>query len=247
MWIAGILTAVLTTVLGTVAVDALHGGVAWMGEPETPFSVTTRLNSGDWSCGQNYVVPRTPGTMPLPDAPGEEIQPDAWWKGLGAVDGDESTVEILPQGDSAKAVVLHDLEVVVTARRPPVRVGAAYRGGECGGGMTPRRFTADLDRTPPHVVPVPGKDVDADGDEIDIPAVDFPYKISDTDPEIFVFQASTRACDCSWHLLLTWSHSGRQGTLKIDASGHDFRTTPTKPLPHWWWTNGQTTWRRTAP
>ncbi|MFC6084826.1 hypothetical protein [Sphaerisporangium aureirubrum] len=134
----------------------------------------------------------------------------------------------------------------MTARRPPIRTGAEYHTGQCGGVLETRRFTANLDRTPVTAVPVPGTDHDADGNEIKTPAVDFPYKISESDPEIFLVRAATRRCDCSWHLLLTWSQSGREATLKIDASGKDFRTTGTASLRHWWWTDGMKAWKRIA-
>jgi hypothetical protein len=56
------------------------------------------------------------------------------------------------------------------------------------------------------------------------PAIDFPYTLSQTDPEVLNIAASTVNCDCSWRARLHWIYQGKPGVTVIDAHGLPFRT-----------------------
>ncbi|TYK53419.1 hypothetical protein [Actinomadura decatromicini] len=233
--------------LSTVIFNALHRGVSHITGPPLPFSMTVRMNevSGTGpSCGKLYLIDRTVETMPrIPDS----TPPDRWWKALGAVDAEDTTIEIVLQGNTPNAVVLRNLQVEVTQRRPPARTGAVYSSGQCGGPMDPRKFSVDLDQSPPKPVPQAGASQAPDGADIEQPPINFPYKISDADPEIFIVSADTAHCDCSWHLLLTWSQTGQQKTSRVDLNGQDFRTTATEGLRHWWSPRSGYPWAAVQP
>lgn len=54
--------------------------------------------------------------------------------------------------------------------------------------------------------------------------MNFPYKISTTDPEVFHFSVRTARCDCSWHLEIEWTSNGKIGAYRLDNGGKPFRT-----------------------
>jgi hypothetical protein len=59
----------------------------------------------------------------------------------------------------------------------------------------------------PRLTARPGRDVD---DTITEPVKDFPFKVSDSDPEYFEFDiAPGPACLCSWKIALDWTSRGR--------------------------------------
>jgi hypothetical protein len=223
---------VLAAVISTLVIDSIKGGVAQVAAPKTPFAIQTRVNYDN--CGKDYVVNRRPDQMPVPSSIfGREDPPDNWWKGLGGVDVDNTTVELTLHGQTAKSVVLHDLKVKVTSRKAPLSTGEVYFSGQCGGGITPRLFLADLDRSPVTLQPQPGETLTPDVEVVEVPAINFPYKISDQDPEILLVTVRTKHCDCMWHLLLSWSQGEDQGIVKIDMNGRDFRTTAATGLHSW--------------
>jgi hypothetical protein len=112
--------------------------------------------------------------------------------------------------------VITDLTVDTVRRLPPPKgvLVAPFGGGAFGH----RYFDVNLDEQPPTVTPVSG--------EFDnTKAVDFPYRVSVTDPEVFTILASTRRCDCSWRAQIHWVYHGKNGTTAIDDAGQPFRTT----------------------
>jgi hypothetical protein len=52
----------------------------------------------------------------------------------------------------------------------------------------------------------------------------FPYRVSNSDPEVFQITADTSNCDCRWRLYLDWTSEGKSGSLTIDTDGQRFRT-----------------------
>jgi len=137
-------------------------------------------------------------------------------------------VQISVQGRSSTAVVLEDLRVRVVSREAPVQGNAYAMDQGCGGALTPRYFSVDLDKDRPIAQSRPGND-----SENVIPAVKMPYRVSSTDPEILLVTAETVTCDCGWYLELDWSSQGRTGTVRIDDHGKPFRTTGIKGLPRY--------------
>ncbi|MET8580978.1 helix-turn-helix domain-containing protein [Streptomyces collinus] len=183
-------------------------------------------------CGHDYVIRKEPAQVPPPP-----VQQDAgsWAATQGAVHGHQTMVQISVQGKSSTAVVLTALRVRIVSRGTPV-AGTAYDMEQgCGGDLTPRDFSVNLDVDRPIAHSRPGND----GGKA-LPAVRFPYRVSAEDPEVLLVTATTDAYDCAWYLELDWSSQGRSGTVRVDDHGRPFRTSGIKGLPRYWYgTNGQ--------
>ncbi|MFC8359818.1 helix-turn-helix domain-containing protein [Streptomyces griseorubiginosus] len=201
--------------------------------------LTWTANSHIWfgGCGHDYVITKPPAQVPPPPVSQDAAQ---WAATQGAIHGRQTMVRISVQGRSSTAVVLEDLRVRVASRGAPVE-GTSYAMEQgCGGALTPREFSVDLDKDRPIARSRPGND----GGNV-IPAVRMPYRVSSTDPEILLVTAETVTCDCTWYLELDWSSQGRTGTVRIDDHGKPFRTTSIKGLPRYWYGTdaaGQRAW-----
>ncbi len=102
-------------------------------------------------------------------------------------------------------------------------------GVGCGGGVSTRYFTVDLDEGRPDAEP--GAD-----------QRDFPYKVSESDPEVLYVTASTDAHDVDWYLELEWSSGDRRGTLRVDDRGRPFRTSGAEGRPTYTYPLGADGW-----
>ncbi|MET8079318.1 helix-turn-helix transcriptional regulator [Streptomyces sp. NPDC005303] len=191
--------------------------------------LTWSANSQIWegSCGHDYVIDKPPSEVPPPPL----VQDAGIWAATqGAIHGRETKVQITVQGRSSTAVVLEALRVRITGRGSPAP-GIDYSMDQgCGGGITPRGFDVNLDIDRPVTHPVAGNETGQT-----VPAVQFPYRVSATDPEVLLVTATTQTYDCNWYLELDWSSQGRTGTVRIDDHGRPFRTTSTKGLNRLWY------------
>jgi hypothetical protein len=144
------------------------------------------------------------------------------WVTAGATDqGSEvpftGNVRLAVQGTTPTAVVLSDMRVRIRSQSPAG--GVLARVGEvCGGDQSVRRFAVDLLRSPPSVTSIAGSKT---------PAVDFPYRVSNGDPEVFNVAVDRLDCDCTWVIEIDWASAGQTGTLTVDNNGRPFRTTST--------------------
>nr|WP_028808934.1 helix-turn-helix transcriptional regulator [Streptomyces sp. 351MFTsu5.1] len=231
---------------GSPSASAPGGGSASQGTGKagtqggfTGTPLTWTADSHVWfaGCGHDYVITKPPAQVPPPPVSQDAAQ---WAATQGAIHGRQTMVRISVQGRSSTAVVLEDLRVRVASRGAPVQ-GTSYAMEQgCGGALTPREFSVDLDKDRPIARSKPGND----GENV-IPAVKLPYRVSSTDPEILLVTAETVTCDCTWYLELDWSSQGRTGTVRIDDHGKPFRTTSIKGLPRYWYGTdaaGQRAW-----
>ncbi|MFD5326678.1 helix-turn-helix domain-containing protein [Streptomyces sp. NPDC127092] len=188
--------------------------------PPPPLTWTVASHVWEAGCAHTYLVERPPGPPPEP------ADARRWAVARGAVHGEETLLRVSVQGKGAAAVVLQGLHVRVVERRAALP-WAAYRMEEgCGGAVTPRRFTVDLDRPRPVARSLDG--YDASGEGRTLPAVSFPYAVTAAEPEELLVSARTAGCDCRWYLELEWSSEGRSGTVRItDEDGRPFRTSGT--------------------
>ncbi|WP_381795247.1 helix-turn-helix domain-containing protein [Streptomyces niveus] len=182
---------------------------------EVPVTVNTRPYAFEDPCTQRYLVDRPAAEVPPPpnepDAPG-------WVAALGAVSSGSQYIELALQGTGSETVVLNDMNVRVVGSDAPLAWNDFGTGVGCGGGVTTRAFTVDLDAGRPGVEPQGGQR-------------DFPYKVSESDPEVFHVTAKASARYVSWYLELEWSSGGREGTLRIDDHGKPFRTSGAQGRP----------------
>ncbi|MET8454323.1 hypothetical protein [Streptomyces sp. NPDC005209] len=224
--ITGFISAVAVASVSPLIVDAIRGAtnkvvtnvVTRGGKP--PFALTTQVDAPeDAGCRTFAFSSNVRVSVPSPTE--EDLH--EWATRQGGVTADTTTIRLTLQGRSTDSVVLHAIRVGVDARRQAR--GTAYFphavGGGCAG-IPQRRFTVNLDSPQPSAVPSAGYDGSA---------VDFPYRISSTEPEVIVVQVDTEKCDCSFHLDLDWTSGEREGTLRIRDGKQPFRVIGSQQLP----------------
>ncbi|MFB6844002.1 helix-turn-helix domain-containing protein [Streptomyces sp. NPDC056373] len=183
-----------------------------------PLTVTTEPHAWESPCSQRYLVNLPPGKVEPP--PLEQGAP-GWVAAMGAVPSGEQFLKLTVQGKGKETVVVKGLTVRMAGKRAPLAwndYAMAYPGVGCGGGVPTRFFTVALDATRPGVVPDAGH-------------ADFPFKVSESDPEMYYIRADASAYDVSWYLELRWSSGGRTGTLTVDDHGRPFRTSGNNGRP----------------
>ncbi|UFR03044.1 helix-turn-helix domain-containing protein [Streptomyces sp. Go40/10] len=207
---------------------AATGGGATAAAP--PLTVTTHPFSWQSPCSQHYLIDRPPAAVYPP--PLEQDAP-AWVDVHQAVSAGEQYVTFTVQGTGSRTVVLEKLSVRMAGRRAPLAwndYAMGYPGVGCGGGVPTRSFTVALDAMRPAPVPEAG-------------SRDFPFKVSQSDPEVFHVTADASAYDVSWYLELSWSSGDRHGTLVVDDGGRPFRTSGSNGRPAYAFPLGGQKWR----
>ncbi|MFD7241044.1 helix-turn-helix domain-containing protein [Streptomyces massasporeus] len=183
-----------------------------------PLTVDTEPHAWESPCSQRYLIDLPPGRVgpppPEQDAPG-------WVAANGAVPSGEQLLKLTVQGKGRETVVVKRLTVRMAGKRAPLAwndYAMGYPGVGCGGGVPTRFFTVALDAARPGVVPEAGH-------------ADFPFKVSESDPEVYYIRADASAYDVSWYLELAWSSGDRTGTLTVDDHGRPFRTSGNNGRP----------------
>jgi hypothetical protein len=186
------------------------------GQVSAPAVVTQPYYWHGNPCAQHYLVNQEPDQVPPPPT---EAAVRGWVTALGGVAADEQTVRLTVQGTGENTVVLEGLHVRVVGRGTPLPWNDYVMGVDaCGGPVETRHFDVDLDAGRPEVTPEAGQR-------------DFPYQVSETDPEVYYVTARTEAYDVSWYLELEWSSGGEHGTVLIDDDGQPFRTSTNSGRP----------------
>lgn len=196
-----------------------------------PFHASVRAHAWENQCSQRYLVDREPDAVRPP--PVEQDAP-AWVAAMGAVSADEQVVEVTLQGKGSETVVLQALHVRVVRSGEPLPWTDYGTGVGCGGGVALRAFDVDLDQGSPAARA-------ADGQR------PFPYKISESDPEMFRVTAHTGGRDVSWYLEVEWSSGERQGVFRVDDRGRPFRTSASAGRPAYDYPLGADGWSEHQP
>ncbi|MCL3998840.1 helix-turn-helix domain-containing protein [Streptomyces lavenduligriseus] len=195
-----------------------------------PLTVNTNPYSWLSPCSQHYLIDRPPTAVGPPPT---EPQAPAWVAVNKAVSAGEQFITFTVQGTGSQTVVLERLSVRVAGKRSPLAwndYAMGYPGVGCGGDVPTHSFTVSLDAMRPSPVPQAG-------------GTNFPFKVSQSDPEVFYVMADASAYDVSWYLELTWSSGGRHGTLLIDDAGHPFRTSGNNSRPAYAFPLGGQKWK----
>ncbi|MFJ9589475.1 helix-turn-helix domain-containing protein [Streptomyces acidicola] len=191
---------------------------------------TVAVNPYKWEdpCSQHYLVDRQPEQVPPP--PGE---PDArgWVTALGGVAAGQQMLALTLQGTGKATVVLEEMHVRVVEKSAPLAWNDFAMGVGCGGGVETASFGVNLDAGRPAISPKADQR-------------DFPYKVSESDPEVFYVFADARTHNVSWYLELDWSSGDRQGTVRIDNNGKPFRTSGNVGRPAYNYPLGSSEWGR---
>ncbi|WP_436842002.1 helix-turn-helix domain-containing protein [Streptomyces bobili] len=196
-----------------------------------PLTVGIRPYAWESPCDQRYLIDREPGRVSPP--PVEQDAP-AWVAAHGAVPSGKQFLELTVQGTGEETVVVDGLKVRMIQKRSPLAwsdYAMGYPGVGCGGGVPTRYFTVALDAVRPAVVPEAGH-------------ADFPFKVSESDPEVYYVSADASAYDVSWTLELSWSSGSRHGTLLLDDEGRPFRTSGNNGRPAYEFPLGGNAWQR---
>ncbi|MGW7022223.1 helix-turn-helix domain-containing protein [Streptomyces decoyicus] len=191
-----------------------------------PVSVDVRPYRWEDPCSQRYLVDRKPGKMPPPPS---EQDARGWISALGAVSAGSQLVQVSVQGAGEDTVVLHALRVRVVSTSAPPAWNAFSMGVGCGGGITPKTFGVSLAAAQPRLTPEGGQR-------------DFPYKVSERDPEVFKVTAHAGARAVRWYMELEWSSGNRHGTLRIDDNGEPFHTAGMEGRPQYDYPLGGNDW-----
>nr|BFD83410.1 helix-turn-helix transcriptional regulator [Streptomyces sp. Xyl84] len=173
-----------------------------------PVTVATTPYYWDVPCEQSFLVNRSPKNVPPPAGLQDVV---GWATPLGAVAADHQTVVLTVQGTGAETVVLQALHVRVVRSDAPLTWNSYAMGNGCGGGVDTKSFDVSLDLGNPLAQPIGGQR-------------NFPYKVSESDPEVFYVNGHTTGHDVSWYLELDWSSGDRHGTVRVDDHGKPFRT-----------------------
>nr|WSZ97667.1 helix-turn-helix domain-containing protein [Streptomyces sp. NBC_00857] len=191
-----------------------------------PVTAVTRPYAFADPCGPNYLVDSPPKVVPPP--PSEQDAP-GWIGALGGVPAEEQLIELTLQGTSSETVVLQALRVRTVKRSAPLAWNVYGGYSACGGEVSTKSFDVDLNSGHPVTVPKAGQR-------------DFPYKVSESDPEVFYITANVSAYDVSWYLEVEWSSGDRHGTLRVDNNGKPFRTSGAQGRPSYYYMVGGTEW-----
>jgi transcriptional regulator with XRE-family HTH domain len=191
-----------------------------------PLTVTTRPYAWEDPCSQSYLIDRPPAKVPPPP---EEQDAPGWVSALGGVSADGQFLELTAQGTGQDTVVLQALHVRVVNSGAPLAWNAYTMGVGCGGGVPTKSFDVDLDAGRPDATPKSGQR-------------DFPYKVSESDPEVLYVTGHTESHDVNWYLELEWSSGNRHGVLRIDDQGKPFRTSGMTGRPRYDYPLGGNEW-----
>lgn len=173
-----------------------------------PLTVDVRPYVYDSPCSQHFLVDSEPEQV---GPPASEQDAQRWATAYGAISSNEQRIALTVQGTGKETVVLKDLNLRVLSKGAPPGWNEYGMGSGCGGGVESRSFDADLDSGSPTLTVKNGQR-------------DFPYKVSESDPEVYYVTVHTKAHDVRWDLTLDWSSGSRRGTVRIDNSGTPFRT-----------------------
>jgi hypothetical protein len=232
---------------GATATDATATGTA---AAPAPLAVAIVRRGIDLDCDINrYYLPQAVDELraalpsPVP-ADGTNPQPQldsttAWTASRGGF-RQTNWIEFTVEGSSSRATILTGLSVRLVASGPLRSRTRIAVGDGCGAAVTPRTFTMTFGTDPPGLAPVAGQTLNASCDPVDVPAVSFPFKVSETDPEVFDLSVAPDGpvCDCEWTAVLAYTQGGISRNTVIDDHGQPFHAVPTDRVPGYELLNG---------
>ncbi len=223
--LAGLITTAINS--GTSAIEQLGNGsnIPFTWVVATDNSSCARLRGGLVVASLPTQVADTYNGLPPPGA------------GWAPLDADYTDVTLTLQGKTDTAVILDGMQISVIKRLPARGVVVEpYPLRTCNSGcplcqsiQSVRAYTADIDLAHPVAVPADQANHFAEIND----AAQFPFKISNSDPEVLSLLAATHNCDCEWSIKLDWSSGSGHGIVTIDDQGELFRTIGAASLKHY--------------
>ncbi len=193
-----------------------------------PLAVTTNPYYWDAPCEQHFLLDRKPENVPPPPVQQNVV---GWVTPFDGVAADSQTVSLAVQGTGPETVVLRELHVRVVSSNPPLGWSRYAMGIGCGGTVNTKSFDVSLDQGDPLAMPIGGQR-------------NFPYRVSESDPEVFYVTAHTSGHDVRWYLEMDWSSGNRKGTIRIDNHGQPFRTSAGEKSYYGYALTGDGGWER---
>ncbi|MFE7759792.1 helix-turn-helix domain-containing protein [Streptomyces sp. NPDC057438] len=194
-----------------------------------PLSVKVEPYTWESPCSQRYLTESPPAEVGPPPL---EQDARAWVSSVDAVSSGQQFLTLTVQGSGKETVVVRSLTVRTVDKRSPLAwndYAMGYPGVGCGAGVPTRSFTIALDGARPDVKPQAG-------------TRNFPYSVSESDPETYYITADASAYFVSWYLELKWSSGSRSGTLILDDNGGPFRTSGNNGRPAYEYPLGGPAW-----
>jgi hypothetical protein len=188
----------------------VSGSTPSMEEQRSSVEPDPLITSADFNLElcENFTIPESL----VPALAKKDTGLDPQWiyeHGGASIYGFRLTVE----GKTDSAVVLNRFRVIDIKRKaPPVDAVQIEPCGPAGGSVILRQIDVNLG-DPVKVTSVPYENP-ITGDEV--PAVDFPFKVSNDDPEVFQIEPTGATCFCEWRLAIDWTSGGRNGTTVVD-------------------------------
>ncbi|MFD5806577.1 helix-turn-helix domain-containing protein [Streptomyces sp. NPDC127020] len=189
-------------------------------------TVSTTPYYWDVPCDHAFLVDRSPKNVPKPPPQQDAV---GWAAPLNAVSANRQMTVLTVQGTGPETVVLEDLHVRVVDTGPALDWNQYVMGNGCGGQVDVTAFDVSLDLGTPLATPIGGQR-------------DFPYSVSESDPEVFHVNAHTSGQNVSWYLELEWSSGGRHGTTRVDDHGKPFRTSASRDSSYYAYPLGSDAW-----
>ncbi|HEX6353085.1 hypothetical protein [Actinophytocola sp.] len=240
---------VVSAVIGrSTAQSAADEHASATGPVEGPLSVAVLAGWDDTECPTRFFLPQDVDELgsdiPLPDeyAFDEAYEAymnsfSAWVTSAGGWQA-KNSVRFSVEGNLSRATILTGIRVNLVSRAA-LTSRTVVSIGQCGAPAPPRYFSVDLAPTPPRVRALPGEEMDDEGNFVPVDAVDFPFTVSETDPEIFDLKVEPGpVCDCQWTATLSYVQAGRSYTTTIDDGGKPFHAVPTDDVPEYTVING---------
>ncbi|WP_433574636.1 hypothetical protein [Nocardia brasiliensis] len=159
-----------------------------------------------------------------------------WARQHGGVDAEAGIdhrvgrVQLSMIGTGASPVTITGVDVEIVDRRPGPQKGIVIKAA-CGGPTSGRLAEIDLDAAHPVV----SSSAARRNWGMDVTPMEFPYRITDTEMELFLFMGEVRSTDTvSYRLHVSWTDGRRSGSEMVDDGGQPFRVATADPAAAWY-------------
>lgn len=203
--------------------------------PDGPLSVAMIHGGQAPDCPTLFFLPQDVDEVrsALPRDEGNDTYLDSVEAWVTSAGGWRATnhIQFSVEGNLARATILTGIRINLVSRKPLTsRTELAF--GECGGAEEVRYFSVDFTPTPPRLRALPSDRMNEDGTLVPVEPVEFPFTVSETDPEIFDLMVEPGpVCDCQWTATLFYTQAGKSYTTTIDDGGTPFHAVPTDHVP----------------
>lgn len=227
--------------LAAVAVSAVLAiavaVIAWPDPDNSPEPLTVEaVTAVNGWCG-TYIFGKAAAELGQPPRPQTDYA--RWVHDNGGIEsipmGHRSgRVQLSLQGVGATPVTITGLDVEIVERTPgPVK--GTLVSGQCGSSTVGRLAEVDLDSDPPKIVRSNRDPNQTWGSETNTTPLQFPYRVSSTDPELLLIIVDTASTDTvSYRLHIGWTAGAHSGTKVIDDAGVPFRVGTPDPDAIWY-------------